>query len=131
MSVYEQDNKHYIHITELVDGVRITHDRLATQAEIDEYNQKLLDNSNRVYAEEYKELLDEMVELDYLTTRHYEQKHIVAVAGVIDNPKYEDGLSLDNGEILAVFQAKQTKRNRVNEIESECGLTKAELLDLL
>ena len=94
-------------------------------------NEKTINDTNIVYAKECKQLLEDLIELDYLTTRHYEQKHIVAVAGTIDNPKYEDGLSLDNGEILAVFQEKQTKRNRVNAIETESGLTKTELLALL
>jgi len=88
-------------------------------------------NINITYAKEYKQLINEIDTMDYKTIRYLGQSLIVEKTGSIDNPKYDNDKSLDNGEMLLFEQEKQTKRNRMNEIETECGLTKEELLALL
>jgi len=98
MGVYlKESGVHWIHITEEVDGVRITHDRLATQEEIKNYNEELVQQEQEVLKNEFKECIE------YLDSTRW----------IYDKEK--DGFDITKHQDIITKRVET--RNRINEIQ--------------
>lgn len=62
--IYIKNNEHWNHITESVDGKRKTHDRLATEEEIEKYNDSLIQEEQIIKKQHMEEIQLRLKKID-------------------------------------------------------------------
>lgn len=101
-----------IHLTEVVDGVRVTHDRLATEEEIAQHEIELANQEENIKQDRMLEIVDELSALEYKIQKQTESRELVEL-GEMESTYYTEE------EHKNLLISRRDLRTEYNELENE------------